>query len=335
MQAPSMSPLRVRRLDGNPIVRPEMDDRMGGNVQGPSLIRVPDWVPSPLGRYYLYFADHKGAYIRLAVADALAGPWRMHRPGALTLAESGFPTEPIAVPAGATAATVAGTRPGLAPPGTPGIPDTLADATTPHIASPDVHVDPQQRRIVMYFHGLASFGRQVSRVALSSDGLHFQARGEILGPSYFRVFRHGSHTYALAMPGVLYRSHDGLGGFERGPDLFGEPLQRHAALRLRGDRLEVFWTRVGDAPEQILRSVVDLSGPWAGWRAGAPEPVLRPEHAWEGAGLPAVPSYRGAVGVDVNQLRDPAIFEDEGRTWLLYAVRGEAGIAIAELLDGD
>jgi hypothetical protein len=110
-----MSPLRIRRLDGNPIVRPEMDDRMGGNVQGPSLIRVPDWIPSPLGRYYLYFADHKGAYIRLAVADTLTGPWRMHRPGALTLAESGFPTEPIAVPAGATAATVAGTRPGARP----------------------------------------------------------------------------------------------------------------------------------------------------------------------------------------------------------------------------
>ena len=28
---------------------------------------------------------------------------------------------------------------------------------------------------------------------------------------------------------------------------------------------------------------------------------------------------------------DPAIFEDEGRSYLLYAVKGEAGIAIAEL----
>jgi hypothetical protein len=32
------------------------------------------------------------------------------------------------------------------------------------------------------------------------------------------------------------------------------------------------------------------------------------------------------------QLRDPAIFEDDdGRTYLLYSVAGESGIAIAEL----
>jgi hypothetical protein len=35
----------------------------------------------------------------------------------------------------------------------------------------------------------------------------------------------------------------------------------------------------------------------------------------------------------VNQLRDPAIFEeaDSGRVFLLYAVAGESGIAIAEV----
>ncbi len=33
----------------------------------------------------------------------------------------------------------------------------------------------------------------------------------------------------------------------------------------------------------------------------------------------------------VNQLRDPAIYEEDGRVYLLYAVAGESGIAIAEL----
>ena len=75
----------VRRCAANPVIVPHMDARMGANVQGPSLIRVPDWVKNPLGRYYLYFADHKGSYIRLAVADAVEGPWRMHEPGALPL----------------------------------------------------------------------------------------------------------------------------------------------------------------------------------------------------------------------------------------------------------
>jgi hypothetical protein len=35
----------------------------------------------------------------------------------------------------------------------------------------------------------------------------------------------------------------------------------------------------------------------------------------------------------VRQLRDPAIFREDGRTWLLYSVAGENGIAIAELKD--
>ena len=322
--------MRAHRLGSGPIVRPHQDARVGGNVQGPSLVRVPDWVSDRLGRYYLYFADHKGDHIRLAFADALGGPWRIHRPGALALADSRFPVDPIPVPPDAPAP---GSRPGFAPAGTPGIPDALADATTPHVASPDVHVDEANRRFVMYFHGLAAFGVQRTRVALSADGLRFEAREPLLGPSYFRAFRHGPHVFAIAMPGIVLRSADGLDGFERGPDLFGEPLQRHVALRVRGERLQVFWTRVGDAPERILLSEVDLSGPWTGWRAGPAREVLRPEHDWEGAARPIAPSYRGAIGHPVNQLRDPAIFEEDGRTWLLYAVAGESGIGIAELID--
>jgi len=33
----------------------------------------------------------------------------------------------------------------------------------------------------------------------------------------------------------------------------------------------------------------------------------------------------------VRQLRDPALLETDGRTYLLYSVAGESGIAIAEL----
>ena len=81
---------KIRRI--GPIIRPHMDSRMGANVQGPSLIRVPDWVEGRLARYYLYFADHKGTYMRLALSDSLEGPWRMHEPGSLHLADSLFPT---------------------------------------------------------------------------------------------------------------------------------------------------------------------------------------------------------------------------------------------------
>ena len=45
----------VRRLANNPIVTADLSPGIGINIQGPSLIRVPDWLPNPLGRYYLYF----------------------------------------------------------------------------------------------------------------------------------------------------------------------------------------------------------------------------------------------------------------------------------------
>ena len=36
--------IRIERLLDGPIITPDMDGRMGSNIAGPSLIRVPDWV---------------------------------------------------------------------------------------------------------------------------------------------------------------------------------------------------------------------------------------------------------------------------------------------------
>ncbi len=95
---PSESTVRVERLLDAPIITPRLHPSIGANIQGPSLIRVPDWVEAPLGTYYLYFADHKGSYIRLAYADALQGPWRIHPAGSLQIGDSRFLTEPPDVP---------------------------------------------------------------------------------------------------------------------------------------------------------------------------------------------------------------------------------------------
>jgi hypothetical protein len=84
--------MRANRLLDRPVISPELDPSIGLNIQGPSAIRVPDWVPGRLGKYYLYFADHKGSYIRLAYADQVTGPWRIHVSGSLQLAQSCFLT---------------------------------------------------------------------------------------------------------------------------------------------------------------------------------------------------------------------------------------------------
>ena len=66
--------MTATRLTDAPIISPATCASIGVNIQGPSLIRVPDWIENPLGRYYLYFADHKGKYIRPAYANDLLGP---------------------------------------------------------------------------------------------------------------------------------------------------------------------------------------------------------------------------------------------------------------------
>ena len=86
--------MRIDRLLDQPIISSELHPSIGANIQGPSMIRVPDWIDDPLGDYYLYFADHKGSYIRLAYADHPTGPWAIYAPGSLHLAQSRFLTKP-------------------------------------------------------------------------------------------------------------------------------------------------------------------------------------------------------------------------------------------------
>jgi len=319
--------VRVERIGDGPIISPTSDPSVGHNIQGPSVIRVPEWVADPLGRFYLYFADHKGGHIRLAYADTVDGPWTVHAPGALQLAESHFPTEEIDLDDETFERIRARWVDEL---GRVAPADLRSDLVEPHVASPDVHVDDGRRQIVMYFHGLVSLGNQCTRRAVSRDGRTFIAAEPLLGPSYFRVFHYGGWHYALVMPGSIRRSATGVDGFEEGPTLF-EPVMRHSAVRVVGDTLEVYWTRAGDSPERILRSTIDLRGDWMDWAESEPIEILRPEKSWEGADELVEPSLRGAVNTVVNQLRDPCILEDDDRTFLFYAGGGESAIGVAEL----
>lgn len=312
--------IRVERLEVNPILTPASSTTLGDNINGPSVIRVPDWVAEPLGRYYLYFAHHKGKFIRLAYADDMAGPWTVHEPGTLTLEQSLFPSGTLGlddIPAENRKAILEWRGKGL-------------DLLYTHIASPDVVVDETRQEIRMYYHGMMATGAQATRVAVSKNGLDFVPLPDIISRPYLRVFQWQGLTLGMAMPGVFYRSADGLTGFEQGPTLFN-PDMRHAALLLRDKTLYVFWTQVGDAPERILLSTIDLRPDWREWQASAPIEVLRPETDWEGASLPLEPSRRGAIEEPANQLRDPAVFEDDSGLYLLYSIAGEAGIAIARM----
>jgi hypothetical protein len=65
------------------------------NINGRTLIRVPDWVVEALGDYYLYFSRHKGDHLRLAFANHSNGPWTIYEAGVLALEDSSFPASDV------------------------------------------------------------------------------------------------------------------------------------------------------------------------------------------------------------------------------------------------
>jgi hypothetical protein len=282
-----------------------MSSTLGDNINGPSVIRVPEWVKHPLGKYYMYFAHHAGQFIRMAYADAVEGPWKIYEPGVLKAADTAF----------------AARKPG---------------AKT-HIASPDVHLDGAGQRVVMYFHGPAQTGEkgQFTQVAVSPDGLSFRVLPPITKDFYLRLFRRGDWHYGVARTGNLWRSADPFSGFDPGGNLYtGGPYEgrvRHLALLERRNTLYVFFSAIGDSPERIMLSTVDLQAKWGNWRASSPVTVLEPEKDYECAGLPLAASDGGRSIKAVRQLRDPAIFEEGGMEYLFYSVCGEQGIAGALL----
>jgi len=169
--------VRASRVVDAPIIAPPMlPGEEGASINGPSLIRVPDWAPNRLGRYYLYFAHHAGTYIRLAYADRLEGPWKIHGGGVLDLDAQ---------------TTVVG-----------------------HVASPQVIIDDANRRFYLFYHGDNPRkkqmgidgdveGGQLTGVAQSEDGLGFVSLERVVGPAYLQVFSHRGRWFGINQSGVL------------------------------------------------------------------------------------------------------------------------------------
>ena len=158
----TLGQLRVRRFASNPLVNASSTEL--ANINGPSVIVAPSWV-RPAGRFYLYYASHDGRGIRLAVADAVSGPWR----GAGRIVFS-LDAAPVCIG---------------------------------HMASPDVHVLPSERSVRMFFHcpfnktqlrpagSWRGAGRrgQLTFAAVSHDGLSFRLETRAaLAPFYLRAF---------------------------------------------------------------------------------------------------------------------------------------------------
>ncbi len=353
--AVACSEVVVRMNGGAPVLHCDTHPGIGSGVSGPSLIRVPDWVPiekrvDPSARYYLYYACGTGTNIGMAWAANVSGPYVVHKPdrGVLSIASC----------------------------------NGLRLKTRGRLGSPDVHVDSENKRIVMYAHCSAQWAGlegwpESTLVAMSSDGSDFNkgVADAILGPFYYRAFTHGGELYAISNLGVVnHSSRPGAPFSQPDPISTGsgaeqytwdaylwerfmrahedpeagtkgyrvhrlEPLceidniaaaPRHSAVWVQGDKLHWFFSRISDQPERIQCATVDLSQPWIDWQAGFLQEILAPEARWERA-ITVQGSMVGGEMLQTCQLKDPCVFiDDDGAHYLLYVAGGDQGIGMAK-----
>jgi len=104
----------------------------------------------------------------------------------------------------------------------------------------------------------------------------------------------------------------------------------HYGLLLQGDILWVFYSRIGDMPEQILVSPVEMKGASDDWEFPDGTDLMRPELDWEGIEFPLKPSKAGVM-ISFRQLRAPFVFEEDGEFYLYYSAAGESCLGMARL----
>ncbi|MDA3799740.1 MAG: hypothetical protein PF692_11745 [Kiritimatiellae bacterium] len=307
--------MKIKRIIDRPLISNETHPELGGNINGPTVIKVPEWVEQPLGKYYMYFAHHQGKYIRMAYADNALGPYTMFDGEVLSI--DGLPYEH-------------------------------------HIASPDIVVDDENKKIIMFYHGCgvtdasqATSGQWTS-YSESSDGLSFVSDDIYLCPSYLRVVKVGDRylgssggpkrpvfefTKSLRdIPeqiGNIEIKSEPFCKFENGEASMFSYRVRHLCFDLESEsKLWIYYSNVKDKPEIIKRVCVDPKS----WSAECFEEVLQSELDYEGVNEPLVESEGGAKHFPVHELRDPYIINDNSKKYMFYTIAGETGIAVVELL---
>ena len=394
----NLNAIEVKRINNSePIVTKQMFTDLGvsndgSNINGPSVVRIPEWVADkdkahPSAVYYMYFGHHGGKYIRLAWSEKIEGPWTIFNTGSNDDSR------------------VNGR----------GVLDLGSDDEIKfnngiriynHIASPDIVIDNENKKFILYFHGPTKSSTegdkhfdtwyQMSFVSTSKNGLNFNCPDDVavsggvgggedgygvknatLGNAYFRTFNYNNSLYAFSNYGPIWKSPSSTEpwvttspkatSWTEGP-LEGNPIfadlaqmynnngarheagnpaprtgaPRHFATHLKADgkTLEVWYTSRGDMPERIFSTTIDLSkDDWTKWDSEITDQnqvhteMLRPAVDWEGVNFPLAISGNGSEN-GVNQLRDPALFQDtDGKRYLFYSGAGESAIGIAEIIE--
>lgn len=293
-----MIPIKVEKkgvIIDDSIFRNKTD---GNNINGPSFIKVPEFVSNPLGKYYIYFGHHNGKYIRMAYSEEhMMGPYLLYNEGKGVLCLEN----------------------------TPGY---------NHISSPDVVIDEQNKRFILYYHCPYNNGKapQSTFIAYSKDGLHFESTNINISFPYFRHFEYKNEIYGIALNdrsrSVLYKHINGE--FVEYEKIIPIKNTRHSCALTYNDKLYIFYSVVGDCPEHICVCELEIIENTPIVKKN--RTLVYPEFEYEHANLTPIPSKYGAEYNKINQLRDPYVYVENEQFYLFYTVCGEKGIALCEIL---
>jgi len=230
--------------------------------------------------------------------------------------------------------------------------------------APDVHVDSMHRKLFMYVYGHGCLRANGTRFANqptfkfeSVDGLIWQPsrhvhRDETQNHSSLPFMTEGLfYTRLLFMKDDVFvfgKSQENPEGYltvSGGKTLNALPSQRqqllkgvrHFSIHRVADVLLIFFTLISDSPERIMMGTLDLTKSWLEWEILPGPIILQPELRFEHGGVDISPSKAGSAGCKPkHELRDPFFFATDTsvsilRGWLLYAVKGEGGVALSQL----
>ena len=276
-------------------------------INGPVCFKVPNWIKKPLGKYYLIFSDHRGSFLRLAYTNNLNSKWSISKNKILDVKD-------------------------------------FKKIFYDHVASPEIYIDQRKKKICLYFHSRSrKHGReQMTFVAISNNGIDYKIKNKKpIAPFYFRIFKHKSEFYGLSKGGDLLKSKNKFSKFKYVKNIFdkyGDKYHnkngsiRHLCLVYKQKYLEIFYSKIGDKPERIFQSILHFSDNKYEWSISTTKEVLRPTKIFEGSNIKVKRSNSGAAIKNENDVRDPYILNDNNKYLLFYSVKGEKGIALAELI---
>ena len=273
----------------------------------PSVVRMVGRVANPLGRFYLYYAPHDApGGICLAYADKPEGPWHEYA-GNPVIARDWPPQYQVS-----------------------------------HVSGPDAIWSEDEGKLLLYFHG----ENPVTRVAGSSDGVHFVYEGEAVTTrmfpnlseaSYGRVFRH-------RLPGKDNRYVMLLMGNDRGT------RRIYLAWSSDGRKWETRPTPLMDPPPGTDQVAGAVLVPWAGklyliahannskagFNQGYDLYIAETDAALERVQILGKFFDRTLVSPDNPGVMSPCFIEDNGHWCMFFNIgarlRNKIALAIAEPL---